>query len=1091
MELISEHLCIKRINSVSRSDILMSPSKSNLSQLSQSIIDSFNTKKVIAIFAQGPLNLTPLISAMHAAQGQDVLVSLPSVNFDQTYNKYTQEFFSILYTNSTQSFAKSQFFYNKILWGTAKIKDDDEPFTDFDVEKKPIHGMRQFQKNYEMMMDQLLRSGKLNFPKIVFVKTKDFVPAGAIGKKNIRFKEDDYGCLEHNPTLIILESINERRVSYEGLLAFTKAAVSQGRKVILHFSWPYLEDLDNFISDLERDHGDQFSSLHLGKRICLEMAREMESSPPPYALALSLENNLWESGYYSTGDFIDQIEMIVPAGQQIEGVRDLRLLEDSIDTLDEAQNTILDEIGALRQQHGFTIGLLLNPPIVDSVATPSESMINAYVEQVESWRYIPLHNYIEKVLGPGNSLAGAFGRMAADLERCRDLTAELNGIKTPIVPRKKTVLQFILLDELAKAVKSAFWENSRPEVGIVLSDYHPMFVTRNNVVKNIDDELDAIKNLCKMPQPIISHVGDNIELAVEGQNTTIFEGGRLIGPDREQLELLRRKLQYPNAYITATSINNQLRVEAGFVINCSILRVKPTSGPNMELKRNLRFPIFSARVSKSGDYEVARVKTIKVDNSILSSEIRAEIKYEHSGGSRLSAIPIRIHYQRPDRVQYLSRDTVEHSILIMPGPMPYFSLDDDSVSMAKGYDCVMLPFKRVIFLAYPGRNCQMVRRQLERLADLYSEEHNQVSAQDLNRSLTLTRRAGRINLPTLPEGISSPKSSRGITPIDEVIRETREISTSSLKGKEIVSLKELWERIETNSRRSTASSSAPREESISRSDQLSWLLDFSGSVETFSFTRGTYIRARDGDKYVLKMVDELVPGDEILYFDSIERESVDNHLLRKFLEDSNITLEQVLEPIRCLSLFYTTLRSITIWEPYDPDLMKNLYWLNDKSKRLLYRLIQMMQGDECTEDEVEEIMDYGIWSKYLDFDDLVEISNYGGPEISYKKLFMVAKRLGLTLKESTFTQLFFLSRNDGTHWLFRSEENLRAIARLIGHDYLVEHYEEVNEMGRRVATVLTMIGQCISRVASGRGELTEMDLEIEGKLKKGIILREG
>lgn len=1087
--MIVEPVCVKRVNPVNKPDLIMSPSRSYLSHLSQSIIESFKTKNVIAVFAQGPLNITPLVSALHAALGQDVMVSLPSEGFNQTYKKYTQEFFSLLYTNSTDPFAYPQFFYTKILWGTAKIRDDDEPFADFDVEKEPIHGKGRFQKEYEKMMDRLLRSGELNLPKVVFVQTKDYLPAGAIGKKSIRFKKEEYSCLEFNPSLIILESINERRVNFEGLLAFSRAAVSQGRKVILHFSWPYLEDLDQFISGLERDHGDLFSSLHLGKRICLELARDMGPSPPPHAMAVSLEDGQWESGYYSSGESIGRIKMLVPASGQTESVRDLEALEDSIDALDEAQGAIFDNLGTLGQQEGFVIGLLVNPPIMDSVATPSESLINAYVEQMGTWRHIPLQNYVENVLGPYSSMARDFGRIAADLDKCRDLTAELKWLKTPNIPRKKTVFQFSVLYELARAVNAVCWENRQAEVSIVLSDYHPILATRKKVVKNIIDELAALKDLCKAPQLSISDADGTVKLSIGDLSMAIYEGGMLISPDREQLKLLSNKLQYPNAYLSVCPIGNQVKVEAGFEISCPILRAQPVSSSRMELSRKLYFPLFSTRVGVEGDYDIAKVKTVEIDDRGQNDEVTALLKIQHSGKSRLQTVPIHIYYQRPERIRKLPRETIERSTLVMPGPMPFFSIDDESVSMAKGYDCVLLPFKKVVFLAYPGRNSHIVRKQIERLADLYSEEQTPVSRHDLARSLALTRRTNHIQLPPQPRGNSSSSPSGGTTPLDDAIRTMQESSATSPNGKGVVSLKELWDRIESNSKRSNAGGGAANgSELMSKRDQVTWRVDFDGAVETLYFTHGIFIRVRDGDEYVLKTVEELAPGDQILYFDSIERESVDNFLLRDYFGDKSITLEQVLEPIKCLSLFYDSIRSIRVGELYESNMMKDLYWLNGKQKERLYRLIQIMQGDEYAMDEIEEIMEYGIWANHVTLQDLEEISNEGGPAISYKKLHMVALHMGLSLKQSTFTQLFILSRNDGSHWLFRDEKNLLAIAKLIGHDYLAEHYEEVNDMGRRVTVILTMVGRSISRVASGRGELTEMDQRIEGKLRKGTIV---
>jgi len=84
--------------------------------------------------------------------------------------------------------------------------------------------------------------------------------------------------------------------------------------------------------------------------------------------------------------------------------------------------------------------------------------------------------------------------------------------------------------------------------------------------------------------------------------------------------------------------------------------------------------------------------------------------------------------------------------------------------------------------------------------------------------------------------------------------------------------------------------------------------------------RGTLIRKKNGEDYVLTQVDDLAEDDEILYIESIERESIDNFLLRDFVQEKGISLEQIFEPFYCLRLFYETLNSIDYFGDYPDDI---------------------------------------------------------------------------------------------------------------------------------------------------------------------------
>jgi hypothetical protein len=454
--------------------IVIKEKNEKLSPLSLSILDSIINKKVTIIFSQGPLNLTPIISCLFAyLKNQDVLIGIPKSLFKDVYGtkitkgNYTKIYFSLLYRRKFPS-SYSRYFYYDMLWCNGKIDEEKNELTELDIETYPTHGNLLRKRNFEESIIKKLKDDSFqNIPKIVSIPIEGITPAGLIDEKDIKYEKIGYTLKKFDPKLIIYESINERHYSFNNITELIKTIKNSDRRLLLHFSWPYLKGLSAFLTTLKNDH--DVNVFHIGKRLCIENRKEIKK-PSPNIIHLSLEGELWDKVYYPNENSLD-FKIRLPASNiKIEhlSIDDLRNWDWYFDTIIEDiwRNLKYEPIG------GFEENILKFPPVINTFLCPSEIKRTVFLESNKQYLSLPINESISINKKESSNAIRAFNGLCFDIERFRDLSYELRRIYTNSTVTKKTLLQtyFIekIIDIFEQTHESKNNSNKTPSLTVVI-----------------------------------------------------------------------------------------------------------------------------------------------------------------------------------------------------------------------------------------------------------------------------------------------------------------------------------------------------------------------------------------------------------------------------------------------------------------------------------------------------------------------------------------------------------------------------------------------------------------------------------------------
>jgi len=1089
---------------------LYSKDKSKLSTLSLDLIDTILKKRVTIVFSQGPLNITPFISCLYAVSNNDtdvpnnIVIGLPKKIFQDKYKEYTSEYFSLLYRKILNSSSTNPFFfYQDVLWCKGKIDEEKNELFDLIIEKKPVHGNNAFRDDYEKAVSEKLRTGQYNkSPKIVLIPIEFSIPSNIFEVSRIQFKETNYNIKDFNPRMIILESINERHFQFEHLKNLIKKTGDLKLKLVLHFSWPYLRGLDNFLSDPDIKNNSDIEIFHFGKRFCLDSKNKFQKPPTP-ALPLSLEGKLWNTVYYPDNANKSNISVLVLPNQQDSQSISLKSLTKSYSTVDSRLQNIRNSVKFESIPDNFTRNILIFPTIIDSFLLPSEIKVRSYVDRLKAVRYITIQDFLKFKTEEDSHSFQSFQSLCSDIESCKDISREFRGLRTYSALNKKTLLQIYLIEEIQKAAKkirlSSGGENSNEEISIIIPKLHPFFETRKNNFESLQYFFESFSFLLKhIKLPNVIKKTNKIVIKVGNEEITIFGDNVFKIPSCEGIHKnIDRERQYP-IEVSLTKESDFLEISVAIKIQIPYVRIEEFDKNHYQKEYCKGLDIYRLKITPNGQYFEMYLSEFSNESKPYSNSLSYLIKCLTSTNtsSKTHEIKLNIDLSELSSICHSSQEKIVKSRLLMPGPVPFQTISNGELCISQGYDALLLPFKEIVFFAYPGRNLQRIAKQFRLYKEIFSEEPTRISNADLLFSIEHMNKSKRYEFPPLPsvEDSTPQKMTDGDTVFDSAVRTELldESRASEDEKEELVTLKEIWTRIGRKKSILGIEEAKPTSTfSPIQREEITLKVKFDdGREDSISFMSGTLIRRRSGEDYVLTQIDDLAEDDEILYIESNERESIDNYLLRDFVQEKGISLEQIFEPFTCLRLFYETLNSVDYFGEYPAEAMKKLYWLDETQNTVLFKTIQLLLRDPTSPELNTLLHDVNnIYSGQISSDQLTQTFTGRRIQITYEKLFKLAQFVGLSLAEPTFKQYSTFALNERHHYYFKNDKDLLALGRLIGHQRIIEDYQIINSQGRDVGTILQIIGRSIARVTRGISDhFSEMDASIEGKVQRCIIV---
>lgn len=1006
-----EYKCTSTTGSGNQEIILDEKNGNKLSPISLSILDSVLSKKVTIIFSQGPLNLSPIISCCFAFQKQrDVLIGIPKIRFNESFEKNIVIYFSLIYKkmiNSMSSTSTSFYFYNDMLWCRGSIDEETNELTNIDVAIRPKYGDSLFKNKYESNVNEKLKHGVFQtVPKIVSISIADITPASMMGEKTLKFKKDDYKLNNFNPGLIIYESINERKYNFNNLIDLINKSKKLDVKLVLHFSWPYLKGLSAFLEKIK--DVDDIKIVHLGKRLCIESQNEFKK-PPSNIIPLSLEGDLWDL-YYPANTSIN-FKIIIPA---------LSTSENSLSTADVAycdwpfDSRVWDIREHLKYKNTDKIeqNILKFPSIFDSFLSPSE--IKRRCKKNGMWMTLPISDSFSTNTNENSRAIGIFKGLCSDIEKCRDISYELRNLYTTSTISKKTLFQTFMvgkINQFCDVNDTLSKSEAIPSISIIVANLHPYLATQSSFSESINHLVSSMKSMVEktlFPKLINKENEVIIEVATHKGHKideVVFKDGTI----QESYIKMTKKIfseNHPHLDLRIFNKDTSLRimVKTRETIEYSEFNRKSYT---IEKRFCKGLVLYDAVIRDNGSFIENKVLNISFDRTYKNLIVKVEIGFRTDKDNSKNTYEMQILYAELSKIQELPPELVQHSELLIPGPIPFHTISGEDIMISHGYDALLLPFKKVVFFAYPGLNLKQLLRQIDLYNDLISENQTNIAKKDLLFSIEHTNKSHRFKVPPKPHFTKTQeKKSEMDTPLDTAFREELldDSNVDEFERDEIKSLIDIWNTIQKSTRQQSQPHSFKHQSS---KEQMEFCVEYeTGDKDVISFPIDTLIRKKYGGEYILLPVDELSEGDRIFYIKSEERESIENYLLRTLLNEEELSLEKILEPLTSLKIFYETLKSLNIKNDYDESQMKKIDWLSIDQKKNLFNLLHIfLNNDLSTSEEDRKLLILNSIWKNVTSERLIEIFNEGSKTLTQIKLFNLAREMDLTYKQNSFKAL--------------------------------------------------------------------------------------
>ncbi|SES91203.1 hypothetical protein SAMN04488587_1532 [Methanococcoides vulcani] len=1036
--------------------------------------------------------MSALASCLFAYDSKsDVLIGTSRFQFNESFNKSTDVYFSLMYkklVNGLQS--SSLYFYHDVLWCKGIIDEDTNEITEFEVSKRPKYGTRKYKNEYDSNVSNNLSNGNFQtMPKIVSIPITDISPASVISEKTIKFEKDNYQLNNFNPKLIIYESINERKYNFENLIRLINRSCEMDTKLVLHFSWPYLKGLASFLDKIKDNN--EINIIHLGKQFCLESRNRFEK-PPSSIVNLSLEGDLWDLYYPENTSLLYSI-ILPPLNTSSNYISKDDIIQWDW-PLDVQLKNIRDHLNTEKIEKKER-NLISFPPMLNSFLLPSE--IKTSCIKNGSWMTLPIDQIFSTTMKEKNHSVSTFCGLCSELNNSRDIGYEFRNLFSTSAISKRTLFQSYIVETLNKGLEI---NNPKTDVNdsnksILVANLYPYLATQSSFIDSILYLVKSMKNLLNA-QNIPKLMYKNSELYLifgDKSKVLIYQQGLF---QRSSTKKLKKMFASSSIIRLETYYeNNEFKVIISTKNSVRYLRY------NEDVKRACRdtfdsFVLYNLTVQKNGSFYEKTVLNIDFDQKFNkfqnSLKLNVELQYRDRDARSKSLHELDILYCKLSKMLTLPIGLIQNTELLIPGPLPFHTVSDNDILISQGYDSLLLPFKKVTFFGYPGANFKQLLYQISLYDALLSEKRTIISDKDLSFSVNNTSESKRFQLPSTQNSfVDNANEINDDSPIDTLIRDEilSSFGNNDLEKDEIRTIQDLWTELKWKSNTEGIQNSV---ESHACKEQIEFLVKYdTDETGTISFPINTLIRKKVSDDYILLPVDELVEGDLIFYIQGVERESIENYLLKTLMSEDEMALEAILEPLVNLKTFYDVLNSLDYRKKYDETKMKRLYWLSLQQKENLFNLVGFLLDKKClSEEEFNNLFFNSIWNE-IGPEKVLDIFSEGNNKITKKKLYSLAMELGLvSYKEASFKVLCSARINEQKHYSFHNVNNLLVIGKLIGNSDVIENYQFINKKGSLIGRFLRMFGFSLRRVASGNSRLSDpIDDAISEKLKKCLIIK--
>jgi len=841
-----------------------------------------------------------------------------------------------------------------------------------------------------------------------------------------------------------MESINERRCSFQSLKNLIELIEGTNKKLILHFSWPYLPNVSQFLEDVKEDHPDA-KILHMGKVFSKKLNEVWdEEKPQKFAMNLTLEGDLWDIIYnYDEQLLENKINYILPNYdyQNVSSAINYDFIIDS--GVVRIKDIISNEKIDIRNPD---INILKYPPFLNTFLPPGK--MTRFIYDEERPMYLPLVDTIARKVD-NEELVKHFKGIHKDLKPyC--LVKHFNNLKTPNNIRKKTLLQLYLLNELFDIEKDNVINN------IYLANMHPSLGSKSKMNEELKKILFCIKNQIDELKEIIN-----------------FE-------KRNYSEIIDELERNNNFIIRRRKERNRLKIK--IKLNTPLNYKRGKFGTEDFIPEKLGPTLAAINVRNERLQHKINFETIEVSEKTDHIELKLE---KLKGRKRIKNDYI-IEYKSLSNLRYLPNTEIKESLLLVPGPVPYHTIKDEKILISQGYDSFLLPFEKIVFFSYPGYNFLRLTGQLKSFKDLLINEESDAYNDDLSYSMINTNIKTKRNIKSNIEidgKVSEEKSND--SPMDPLIRKDM-LEKDEVEGEDDKdTLKGIFEQISTQEN-ITSESSTRVTISDSYTEHITFEVELEdGSKKEIDFAENSLIRVLKSGSYELSPVEEVSPGNNIIYVTN--RQTLDNELLQQFFSHVNYDLESILEPLTDLRIFYEVLKNVNFNFEFNPDDFKRITWLSNKEKETLFKLFKHAFNNNDEEFLTTYSNENNIWVEYLEPDNVWSIVSKKR-RISQKLLADIADKLGLQLAKNTLKSYCSTNIGDIEHYSFNNSINICVIGKLIGNKRSINSYEEINKHGEKIKLVLMKIGRSISRVVSGKERMgNEMDMYVYKYLKKCTV----